>query len=300
MGREFSSLFQLETKRLLWIMGITFAVVLAFQYLELPYGNVILSLFSAKILPTSGSATRFQATNPLHESQIVNNVTTIFNQANSTSDEDALEKANETRRVSGFVSEPGMPANKSIGFDEFGKSSMVDSTNRSANVSNSHNITMGLSFSTNGSREAYIASRPEHQDAYSPSPSPEKAPTYLTQPFSPTTNVSPNITTAMLSNDYNVSISQKDNNHNITSSINKESFRPSQNGGNIQGKNSSSISTVPKEGQDIPHTPIPEVTSVSEMNKLLLQSHASYRSMVCDRSVKFQLYYDDDSEIVAF
>ncbi|XP_061350699.1 probable glycosyltransferase At5g25310 [Gastrolobium bilobum] len=235
MGQEFWSLFQLETKKLLWFIGTTFAVIIAFQYLELPYGNVVLPLFSAGKIPTSGSSI-LQATDPLSESEIVNNVT-ILNGANSIG-ENALEIANKTRMPgekdttprTGFVLEPESPQNKSLGYDD-----------------------------------SY---------AYSPSPSPEKAPSYLTPPFSPTTNVTPNVTTALLSNDSKISSLQKDN---ITNSIKEESFRPSQNDGNILGKNSS-INTVPKENQDS-HIPIPEVTSISEMSKLLLQSHASYRSM---------------------
>ncbi|OIW14410.1 hypothetical protein TanjilG_20856 [Lupinus angustifolius] len=57
----------------------------------------------------------------------------------------------------------------------------------------------------------------------------------------------------------------------------EESFRPPQKDGNTSGKNSS-INRVPKENQDS-NIPVPEVTSISEMNKLLLQSHASYRSV---------------------
>ncbi|KAJ1399113.1 Exostosin-like [Sesbania bispinosa] len=289
MGQEFLSLFQLETKRLLWLIGITFAVILAFQYLELPYGNVLLSLFSADKIPSSGSAI-LQSTDPSPESEIVSNIT-MFNQGNSTGGH-ALEKMANKTRISGengtilrtgFVLEPGSPPNKSLVFDESDKSPMLDSIRRSGNASKtqqegdlgpgSHNNTMGWSFLTNGSQEN-LTSRPEHKPGNPYVYSPEKAPSYLTPPFSPTTNVSPNITRAVLSNDYNISLSQKDN---ITNSKKEESFRPSQNDGNILGK-SSSINTVPKENPDT-HTPIPEVTTVSEMNKLLLQSHASYRSM---------------------
>ncbi|KAL4339184.1 hypothetical protein GQ457_08G003900 [Hibiscus cannabinus] len=45
MGHEFKSLFQVDTRKLIWLIGITFAVIVTFQYLELPYGNVFSSLF---------------------------------------------------------------------------------------------------------------------------------------------------------------------------------------------------------------------------------------------------------------
>ncbi|KAK8475346.1 hypothetical protein V6N13_031209 [Hibiscus sabdariffa] len=47
MIHELKSLFQVDTntRKLLWLIGITFAVIITFQYLELPYGNVFSSLF---------------------------------------------------------------------------------------------------------------------------------------------------------------------------------------------------------------------------------------------------------------
>ncbi|XP_027330758.1 probable glycosyltransferase At5g03795 [Abrus precatorius] len=289
MGQEFLSLFQLETKRLLCLVGITFVVILAFQYRELPYGNVLLSLLSAEKIPTSGSSV-LQALDPPPEFEIVNNVT-ILNQANSTVD-NAVEKTNKTLisdkkdniATTGFVLEPGNMPNKSLGFDESEKSDIAESVKRSNNVPetqqvgdfgpSSYNNTIGLLFSANRSGEENIKSTPEHQSespcAYSAFPSPEKAPTYLSPSFISTMNMSTNLVSAVLSNDSNISLFQKDN---ITDSTKEESSRPSHNDGN-----NSFVNTVPKENHDS-HTPIPEVTSVSEMNKLLLQSHASYRSM---------------------
>jgi len=221
MGGDFLSIFQLETKRLIWLIGITFAIILAFQYVEPSYGNVLFSLFSGDKIPTSSESTISQDTDT--------NVT-ILNHANFT-DEFSIQKANatvDTVSITGFILEPELSQNKSQGSDK----------------------------------------PQEKVNSYSPSP--ENAPTNLSPPFGSTTNVGPNVTTSVLSND-----------DNMTNSIKKESFSPSsQNGGNIQDKSSSIGSTVPKERQEI-HAPIKEVTTVSEMNKLLLQSHASYRSMVC-------------------
>ncbi|KAK7260735.1 hypothetical protein RIF29_27019 [Crotalaria pallida] len=171
--------FQLETKRLLWLIGITVAVILSFQYLELPYSNFPFYLFS---------------TGKIHASE---------SESSAFQDEHVPEVANKTRM----------------------------------------------------SREESITSRPKHKSggpyAHSPSPSPEKAPAYLTPPSSPTTN------SALSNNSYNISSSQND--------------------GNTLGKNSS-INSEPKENRGS-HSPVPEVTSISEMNKLLLQSHGLYRSM---------------------
>lgn len=265
MGGENWSKFQLETKNLLWLIGITFTVIIAFQYLELPYGNVISSLLSSDKIS--------QATDT---NTIVKNNVTSFNESNFSDENNTIP----TR--TGFILEPENSANKSHEFDVSDKS-----TERSSNVSNtlkaedielsSHNITVDSSFSTNTSAgEENNASRLEH----------------LVPPLSSTTNVSPNITTAVLSNEYNNTLSHKDN---ITSSIEKESLKASQK------KENSVVNIVPKVNQEVhkpipvnqeAHKPISEVTTVSEMNKLLLQSHVSYRSMVC---VTFQLCYNNYS-----
>lgn len=231
MGGDFLSMFQLETKRLIWLIGITFSIIFAFQYVEPNYGNVLFSLFSADKIPISSESTISQATDT--------NVT-ILNHANFT-DELSIEKVNatmDTVSITGFVLEPELSQNKSQGFNK--------SQENSASISIHEH-------------------KSERLDSHSPSP--ENAPRNLSPPFG-STSVGPNITTAVLSKD-----------DNITNSIKKESFSPSsQNGGNIQDKSSSISSTVPKERQEI-HAPIKEVTTVSEMNKLLLESHASYRSM---------------------
>ncbi|XP_057423858.1 probable glycosyltransferase At3g07620 [Lotus japonicus] len=242
MGQDFFNLFHLETKRLLWLIGITFAVIISFQYLELPYGNVLLSLFSADKVSTS------HTTAPSPELGIVSNAT-IFNEANST-DEHDLSRINMSATSTGFVLEQGSPPNNSIVFDESDKSR--------------NNIT------TNGSREENITSRPENKSASSYAYSPEKAPVYLT----PVTNVSTSIITpVVLSNENNISLSQNES----TNSTKEGSFRPSTNDDKIPSENSS-INIVPQEKGHSP-VPVPEVTSVSEMTKLLLQSHVSYRSM---------------------
>ncbi|GMJ15767.1 hypothetical protein HRI_005245900 [Hibiscus trionum] len=63
MRHELKSLFQVDTRKLIWLIGITFAVILTFQYIELPYGNVFSSLFpSGKVSVEEQSS--FSATGP--------------------------------------------------------------------------------------------------------------------------------------------------------------------------------------------------------------------------------------------
>ncbi|KAA0064084.1 putative glycosyltransferase [Cucumis melo var. makuwa] len=47
MGQELFSMSRIGTKRVLWLMGLMFAMILAFQYFELPYGFSLSSLLSA-------------------------------------------------------------------------------------------------------------------------------------------------------------------------------------------------------------------------------------------------------------
>ncbi|ESW33487.1 hypothetical protein PHAVU_001G073700 [Phaseolus vulgaris] len=265
MGQEFLSLLQLETKRLLWLIGITFAVILTFQYLEFPYGTVLVSLFSADKIPTPGSST-FKSSDVPSKSKLVSNVT-VFNPANFTVDhvfeianKTLIFGENETIPRTSFVLEPERTSNISLGFGGSNQSSTVESIMRPDRKSEtqqaedpgpcSFNKTIGLSFSANRFQEHNVSSSEQKSET----------------PYASSTNVSTDITTAVLSNDSTVSLFQKDN---ITNSMKEESVSSSLKDAKV---------SVPTENKDY-HTPIPEVTIVFEMNKLLLQSHASYRSM---------------------
>ncbi|KAL2318207.1 hypothetical protein Fmac_032083 [Flemingia macrophylla] len=264
MGQEFLSLFHLETKRLLWLIGITFAVILTFQYLEFPYRTVLLSDGTR---PTPGSS-KFEALDTaLSNSELVNNAK-LFNQANSTGDQSFqianktwISRENDTIPRTGFALEPESTPKKSLGFDESDQSSAVaGSIKRSDSVPktqdagdlipSSFNNNIGLSFSRNH-EENNISSRTEQKSGTS---------------YASSANMSTTIISTVLSNDSTISLFQKGN---IPNSIMEESIAPSQNDAKV---------SVPTENKDS-HTPIPEVTTVSEMNKLLHQSHASYRSM---------------------
>lgn len=273
MGQEFSSIFQLEKKRLLWLVGITFALILAFQYFELPYGNIQPSVFSADNIPTPDSS-RFQVADSPSAPGMHNNMT-ISNQTNSTG-KHPLEIFNNTMTSEGkdtisrsdSISNPGKVSNNSLGFGKSDGSSTVEIIRVSDNSSATEqagNIGMDLT------REVNTTSGSDHKSVSSyanfHSPSHAIAPTYLTPPVSPPTKVSPNIAPPVLSNE-----------SGKTDSIKDERFRPLQDDVNIMNKNSS-ITSVPKKTKDS-HRPVPEITPISEMEKSLLQNHASHRSMV--------------------
>lgn len=211
MGQEVFSLFHLERKKLLCIIGITFALILAFQYIELPYGNILVPTSNPS---SSSSSSIFQPADSPSTSEIYNNIT-LLNQTNS---EHPIEKVNETR----VYQENGTISRTVIGM------------NLTREVNNSY-------------------------ANFHPLP-PAIAPTYSTPP--PTTTPP----TKVLLND-----------SEITDSMNDERFEPLKDDVNVMSNNSS-IVTVPKVTTSS-LIKVPEVTSISDMNKLLLQSHASYRSM---------------------
>ncbi|KAL2346938.1 hypothetical protein Fmac_000938 [Flemingia macrophylla] len=245
MGRELSSIFQLEKRRLLLLIGITFAMILAFQYFELPSGEVQHVFFDNK---TSTSDTiRFQAADLPYETEMFNNMTT-WNQENSTG-ENFLEIANETRTSeendtvsrTGPISKPGGESNTSLGFDVTDDSSTVES----------------IGISNNGSILEKVGNLA--LNSYNNTISHSIIPNHLAPPLSPT-KVSPNITPPMLSNDYEETDSEVD-----------ERLRPSE-------ENDSFINSVLNETKDS-QIRVPKATTISEMKELLLQNHASYSSM---------------------
>jgi len=255
MGQELFSIFKLEKKRLLGFISITIAIILVFQYLELPYGAVQPTVFSGNMTPTLDS-TRFLVVDVPSNSETIKNMTS-FNQANSTG-ENAREIVNITKTSevkdtissTGFISEPARESGRSLEFGVTDESSTEESTQKSNNGSATDRTgNLGLSIYNNNV---------SHSLSHLAPPSP--------------TNVSQNITPPMLSNDYDETEFTED-----------ERFK-------LVGNNSS-ISSMPKEtkGSQIP---LLEVTTISEMNELLLQNRASYRSMVNDLMPFFFSFYD--------
>lgn len=55
MRRESPWLWKVESRRLLWLLGLTFALIVTFQYIELPYA--ISSIFSSTKIPISRNST---------------------------------------------------------------------------------------------------------------------------------------------------------------------------------------------------------------------------------------------------
>ncbi|XVF35446.1 hypothetical protein REPUB_Repub18cG0146700 [Reevesia pubescens] len=125
MGHEFKSLFQLDTRKLIWLIGITFAVIITFQYLELPYGNVLSTLFpSGKVSVEEQSS--FLANSPSStESETVQNGTlSIGLDYNGTyggietAHDNEISEVRDTDLDNDVILETDVGLNKSSTFDE--------------------------------------------------------------------------------------------------------------------------------------------------------------------------------------
>ncbi|MFQ6650919.1 hypothetical protein Gotur_022607 [Gossypium turneri] len=142
MGHELKSLTQLDTRKLIWLIGITFAVIVTFQYIELPYGNVLWSLFpSGKVSIDEKSS--FLASGPSSaESGFYFNGT---NAGNETVHDDEIFEGRDID--TDVITEVDVGLNKSSTFDEGTKAWKESSTaepvelHKNSTVDNSGNET---------------------------------------------------------------------------------------------------------------------------------------------------------------
>ncbi|KAI9085167.1 hypothetical protein K1719_032878 [Acacia pycnantha] len=120
-----------------------------FQYIELPYGNFLLSQFSTSKIPPLGSIS-FQITYPPSKSQTPDNVTTL-NPATSHGGH-ALKIENDTDPNLGIALKPGEESNMFLGSNESNRSSIVDNTQKLDDGSmNLEDKNFGVPFPNKGS-----------------------------------------------------------------------------------------------------------------------------------------------------
>ncbi|KAG5562547.1 hypothetical protein RHGRI_005321 [Rhododendron griersonianum] len=104
MGHQLKNLCQVETRILVWLIGMVFSIVLVTQYFELPFGSLITSRFSAGETQLQGIGT-FSMIDSSTNRNISSN-TTIFNDLNSTATDTSLNFDYTT-----FEGEDSGPAN---------------------------------------------------------------------------------------------------------------------------------------------------------------------------------------------
>lgn len=290
-------------------MGMMFVVIIVFQCFELPYGNVLSPLFSAGRVLEVGNST-FQIGNSPSKPEMIGNMT-LSNGSNATNTYAIHERANNTgtskgmdrNPKNGFVSDRNGGSHKSLGLDEDNNANESSSwnlewLNRNSTVAykkNSSSVSAPQeakepkkSFSqkndtTDGNSSVGEVGKgtnttaPEdigRSSADSASPLPALPPINSSSKPTSTIVLDTNIRTPVV--DSKTSLLEK---NGATTSESTEKSGQLQIGLTPSGNNPS-VNRVPEvtNGHEIPISP---VISISEMNDLLLQSHASYQSMVC-------------------
>ncbi|KAK3015951.1 hypothetical protein RJ639_007328 [Escallonia herrerae] len=278
----------METKRLLWLMGLIFAMVLMVQYFELPYGNVLSSLFSgSKVqLPKVGSP----LSGDLSQNTKGIGYPAPFDGLNSTgamSTGDIANKTqiNETMGIGfedGVISEGNQEVNDdSLESDEEGDP--VDGSPLEDLVEPSQNSNTDKGLAPDKARESALGFSPTNIAptsenigsivpatfisvlSSSPSPSPSTSPAIM----------GTNLTAPPVAFDPNSS-SSLDKYPNST--VHNSGIPGPLQGDLAPSNGNSSITAVPavKERSE---SPTPAVLSISNMNDILLQSRAASHSM---------------------
>uniref|UniRef100_A0A5B7BUN7 Exostosin GT47 domain-containing protein n=1 Tax=Davidia involucrata TaxID=16924 RepID=A0A5B7BUN7_DAVIN len=309
MGHESRYLCKVETRRLLWLMGMVLAAVLVVHYFELPYVHVISSLFSASkaqtleigSLPTGDSS---------HYPKMLVNVTPS-NVLNSTDTDAVHETVNVTKISEGndiglkndSVSESEGGSDDSIELDE--DSDPEDESSSVDFVELDHNSTVEMmkpenalapekagqseySFSrnnvttnynpllgkTHGEDNSFTSEKNESLDVGLRTPSFSLQPIISSPNFTLPSNLGTKSITPVISVNPNTSSADKDLANTLPNVENpgllQSVLTPSDN--NFSITNVPVVNTRSKE-------PTAAVVSISEMNGLLLQNRASSSSM---------------------
>ncbi|KAM7459365.1 hypothetical protein LguiA_036359 [Lonicera macranthoides] len=276
MGHEFRHKCPVDSKRSLLLTGLVFSMVLMVQYFELPYGNVLSSLFS-------GSKAQIPASSPDGDSS-QNTQTTFLDNLNSTNTSVAHEIANITKISEGtdldlrsnFVSERNGDSDDVLEFDEDGipKNQPV-----SDNFALHNNLTRESVKKNDGSapekaRESlygFLADNVTTNDNSSPDYSNEeqKASTLEEKYISVDSGPASSYSLTPIPSPPLISPKQMDT--NLSTPVYFSSHAPLL--------NKDPVNSLHKNEEHEQLQSVPAVMSISEMNKMLLQSRISSHSM---------------------
>lgn len=272
---------QVETRRLLFVIGLLFAVVIVLQYFEFPYGTALSSLFSVAKLPVLGKSNQKNGDSQ-SDSEIVGNMS-LSNDSHH----------NSTRSTSDFVSQGKGSSNSGLGLDDDDNDAKESSSinqaeqNRTSIVLD-HVNNVDNKFAPEKAGERLIV----HGHVGNPSAgfvSPSVPAIHTTKSSEYTSPIveGTNITTPTVSGNSNTSLVEED--RTITLEKNETSERLRTDVKHTENSTTSVI-TVPEMNlrpKVLQKKPPKVVYSVSDMNNMLLQSRASYYSVVY---VKLELY----------
>ncbi|XP_031373229.1 probable glycosyltransferase At5g03795 isoform X2 [Punica granatum] len=300
MDHKYQSIFKVETRKLLWLLAMSLAVVLLVQFIELPHGNVLSLLFSASRAPFGGDRVALNIGESLTSAAGVLDNATLTSDLNSTSVPSVEEMSVDRHYFEGngsvmsneTLSESGTGSDLSSEADDYSIENFtlaheivtVDKVNQSsgayateedevpdAMLNPSQSIDTFDSNSSSSKENSHLPS--EHRDSKtndSPSIVHRLTPTSSPQNLTSLTTVDSNTASHLVSPVFN------------TSTVGKEPASDSLKDENLRGDLSHSAErsgSGATRREERPQTPTPAVITISEMNRLLDESRWAYRSM---------------------
>ncbi|XVE53740.1 hypothetical protein DITRI_Ditri03aG0026900 [Diplodiscus trichospermus] len=161
MGRELKSLFQLDTRKLVWLIGITFFLIITLQYLELPYGSVLYStLFPSDKVSVEGQSCVLASAPSSAKSGRKHNVARSIGlefsgtyTGNETTRNNKFSEGKGTDLNNDVISETDMGLNKSSTFGEGSKSPNESSTKELVELNKNSTVEYPESSKNNSTAE---------------------------------------------------------------------------------------------------------------------------------------------------
>ncbi|KAL5558676.1 hypothetical protein UlMin_034887 [Ulmus minor] len=291
MVQKFLTLCPPESKRLIWITGLIFALFLVFQYFELPYGNLLPSLSSVGKFPALGKGSLQNGDSPTGP-EIIGNVSDAAQ--NGT---DAAQNIVNQTRTSGFEPEGNGDSDRSSKSSSGNLAKQNQTSPTPENVKNVDNKfapeevketekSLDWRFNTTLNSSSIGRTWKESNNVTSdlggssdtgfPFPSPAVAESTV---IAPTTSGNSNISLV----NRTTSSEKKENSEQLLDKSPSVPLIDKQPQTNILPEIKSQPEKLINNQPQIksqPEMPILDVYSISDMNNLLLQSHASYFSVI--------------------
>nr|XP_016510889.1 PREDICTED: probable glycosyltransferase At3g07620 [Nicotiana tabacum]XP_016510890.1 PREDICTED: probable glycosyltransferase At3g07620 [Nicotiana tabacum]XP_016510891.1 PREDICTED: probable glycosyltransferase At3g07620 [Nicotiana tabacum]XP_016510892.1 PREDICTED: probable glycosyltransferase At3g07620 [Nicotiana tabacum] len=299
MGSE-KYLSLLETRRLIWLLGVVFALVLVIQYVGFPYGYALSSLFTANV----GQINSSQRVNQSHNFSRSENLTHA-SVVNATNTNNIHEATNGTKLSDGnnekIEGDPMPPMNESSGDtltedvdpedespfkdSEMGNKSTGESFGRNSSVAPDKTADSSYDLqASNGTSERSSSHVDDTHGGGSISPAPREAKTFDISPtgisvapppmiMTPQVNVDAEKGAPLISSYQNVSAKEGNTGHVLENDKIPGRMRTDH----APSVSHSSKSSAPAKKES--GGPKDSVVSIAEMNIMQQETHTSFHSM---------------------
>lgn len=283
MGQELFLISRIGTKRVIWLIGVIFAMILAFQCFELPYGfSSLLTAGKVSVIEQGGSPVG----DPVSKSELVADAP-VADSVNSTASHDSYGMENytevlEEQRNDGFVPEEdhtlkesleldmdGEANNSSLSGDVMGpvENSTIDDDlgGNDQSFNEIDNSLQNGSIGINGT-ESSVSTL-----AYNNS--------FATAPAVPPTSSS----SLIVQNTSNIALNTSSHDSSVGTNAPDKSKTSVEKTKQLNGDPNTEKHKPVFVEKKVPEVPFAGVLTISEMNKLLFESRSSYSSIVRDK-----------------